>query len=71
MKAVEWAGTDDDEGGGYVSCCPSCGAPPHKLKHDGMRHTQTGSYKRVLCLGCRSWCRGIVVKGQLVYRTSS
>ncbi len=46
--------------------CPSCGKGP--LKHDGMRHTQTGSYRKTLCLSCRSWCRGVIVRKKLVYR---
>lgn len=53
------------------NCCPSCSAPPVRLKHDGVRHTQGGSYKKVLCLACRAWCRGVVVRGRMIYRTYS
>lgn len=49
--------------------CPSCG---HKsLKPDGWRHTQACSYRKMLCMKCRSWCKGMVVRGKLVYRSYS
>ena len=46
--------------------CPSCG---HKaLKPDGYRHTNSCSYRKMICLKCRSWCKGMTVKGKLIYR---
>ena len=51
---------------GEMPGCPRC---KHKvLKSDGSRHTNAGSYKKMLCLGCRSWCKGVVVRGKLLYR---
>ncbi len=49
--------------------CPNCASK--RVKMDGSRHTQAGTYRRVLCLDCRAWFRGVVVRGQLVGRTHS
>lgn len=33
LRDVEWAGQDDHEDGGYVDCCPSCGAERAAGRH--------------------------------------
>jgi len=35
--------------------CPSCGSS--RLKSNGMRYTQTNSYRRYRCIDCHSWSR--------------
>ena len=35
--------------------CPSCGGT--RLKSNGYRYTRTMSYKRYICMDCRSWMR--------------
>lgn len=52
-----------------VAGCPSCGAAPAHIKHDGVRHTQAMSYKKAFCTKCRSWCMGVTVRGKLMYRS--
>lgn len=35
--------------------CPSCGST--RLRSNGWRYTQTRTYKRLICLDCKSWAR--------------
>lgn len=48
--------------------CPSCGH--FVLKEWSWVYTQTRTYQRMFCLGCRSWCKKVMVgkKGAFVYR---
>jgi len=52
-----------------VPGCPTCGAAPAHMKHDGMRHTQAMSYRKAFCTKCRSWCMGVTVRGKTAYRS--
>ncbi len=49
--------------------CPRCRS--YQYKFDGTRNTQTSSYRKILCLDCRSWGRGIMVRGRMVWRPHS
>lgn len=46
--------------------CPNCGS--HRLKSDGLRHTQATTYRRYLCLACGARPRGKVMLLPLAVR---
>jgi hypothetical protein len=46
--------------------CPTCGHPD--LKPWSWAYTQAGKYQRYVCKKCFSWCKGVVVRGAVVFR---
>lgn len=49
-----------------IPCCPSCKNPV--LTAWSWHHTQTGSYQRMFCKSCHSWCKRLKIREQWIYR---